>query len=221
MMLGNFKDTVKTVFPDLWMERLMDAHEVLSSSALAFASTPASRVAGIAGQEQQDFYVKHKGGYTIPTHSKNGLGMRNHFGKLLDEYGKNELIPVCLEHDTPNFYLNRGVKSVETHSVREAEESHEESRTRTRTLWTCCLQEWVCCRCVEKHRQIELLKEEEKERTKLPLVSFDYVFSTGKCRHVPNLDSSRRRSYVLRTERFHLIPHSISCRLKNPFEGQE
>ena len=102
-------------FPRSLDGRLMDAHEVLNSSALAFVSAPASRVAGIAGQEQ-DFYVKHKGGYTIPTHSKNRLGMRNHFEKLLDEYGKNELIPVCLEHDTPNFYLNRGVKSVETHT---------------------------------------------------------------------------------------------------------
>ena len=31
----------------------------------------------------------------IPTHSKIGQGMRIHFEKLLDEYGNNELIPVC------------------------------------------------------------------------------------------------------------------------------
>ena len=46
----------------------------------------------------------------IPTHSKIGQGMRIHFEKLLDDYGKNELIPVYLETDTPNFYLNREVK---------------------------------------------------------------------------------------------------------------
>ena len=61
----------------------------------------------------------------IPTRSKIGQGMRNPFEKLLDEYGKNELIPVCLENDTPNFYLNREVKSEETHSVRDAEQNFE------------------------------------------------------------------------------------------------
>ena len=58
----------------------------------------------------------------IPTHSKIGQGMRIHFEKLLNEFGKNELIPVYLENDTPNFYLNREVKSEETHSVRDAEQ---------------------------------------------------------------------------------------------------
>ena len=46
----------------------------------------------------------------IPTHSKFGQGLRIHFENLLDEYGKNELIPVCLENDTPNSYLNREMK---------------------------------------------------------------------------------------------------------------
>ena len=100
----------------------MDAYEVLNSSASASASAPASRVAEIPGKEQ-DFYVKHNGVYMIPTHSKIGQEMRVHFEKLLDEYGKNELIPVCLETDTPNFYLNREVKSEETHSVRDAEQN--------------------------------------------------------------------------------------------------
>ena len=87
---------------------------MLNSSAPASASAPVPRVAGIACNEQQDFYVKHNGGYMIPTHSKIGQEMRVHFEKLLDEHGKNELIPVCLENDTPNFYLNREVKSEET-----------------------------------------------------------------------------------------------------------
>ena len=61
----------------------------------------------------------------IPTHSKIGQGMRIHFEKLLNEYGKNELIPAYLENNTPNFYLNRDVKSEETHSVRDAVQCFE------------------------------------------------------------------------------------------------
>ena len=51
--------------------------------------------------------------------------MRIHFEKLLDEYGKNELIPVCLENDSPNFYLNREVKAEEIQSVRDVEQNLE------------------------------------------------------------------------------------------------
>ena len=101
-------------FPRSLDGRLMDAYEVLNSSASASASAPASRAAGIACKEPQDFYVKHNGGYMIPTHCKIGQVMRIHFEKLLNEYGKNELIPVCLENNAFNFYLNREVKSEET-----------------------------------------------------------------------------------------------------------
>ena len=81
-------------------------------------------------------------------------------------------------------------------------------------------------RCVEKHIRVEPLKEEERERTKLPLVLFDYVFSTAKCGHLPISDSSRRRtksngSCMLRMERLHTISQPMSCRLENYFEGQE
>ena len=58
----------------------------------------------------------------IPIHSKIGQGMRTHFEKLLNEYGKNDFIPVCLEHDTPQFYLNREGKSAEIHNVNDAEQ---------------------------------------------------------------------------------------------------
>ena len=61
----------------------------------------------------------------IPTHSKIGQGMRIHFDKLLNEYGKNELIAVYLEKGTPNFHLNREVKSEETQSVSDAEQCFE------------------------------------------------------------------------------------------------
>ena len=47
--------------------------------------------------------------------------MRIHFEKLLNACGKNELIPVYFENDTPNFYLNREVKSAETHRKNDAE----------------------------------------------------------------------------------------------------
>ena len=82
-------------------------------------------------------------------------------------------------------------------------------------------------RCVEKHLQVELLKEEKKERTQLPWISFDHVSVTQeKRRKVPNSDSSRRRTKsnerdILRTARFHPILHSISCRLENPFVRRE
>ena len=84
-------------------ERFTDAHQVLDSNASAFATPPASGAARIACKEQQDFYVGYNSGYMIPTYSKHGQGMRIHFGKLLNEHGKNELIPVHLENDTPNF----------------------------------------------------------------------------------------------------------------------
>ena len=99
----------------------MDAYEVLCSTA----PEPAAGAAEIACKEQQDFYLGHDGGYMIPTHSRIGQELRLHFVKFLDEHGKNELIPVCLENDTPNFYLNREVKSEETHSVRDAEQYFE------------------------------------------------------------------------------------------------
>ena len=53
--------------------------------------------------------------------------MRVHFEKLFDEHGNNDLIPVCLKNDTPNFYLNREVRSEETHSVRDAEQNFEKT----------------------------------------------------------------------------------------------
>ena len=61
----------------------------------------------------------------LPTHSKIGQEMRIHFEKLLDEYQKNELVPVFLENDTPNFHLNREVKSEETYNVRATDQHFE------------------------------------------------------------------------------------------------
>ena len=55
--------------------------------------------------------------------------MRIHSEKLLNEYGKNELIPVYLENDALKFFLNREVKFAETHIVNDAEQCFEtESR---------------------------------------------------------------------------------------------
>ena len=58
----------------------------------------------------------------IPIRSKIGQGMRIHFEKLLNEYAKNDFIPVYLENNTFNFYLNREVKSVKN-KVNDAEQS--------------------------------------------------------------------------------------------------
>ena len=56
-----------------------------------------------------------------PIQSKIGQGMRFHFEKLLNEYGKNELIPVYIENNIFNFYLNREVKPTENNNVNDAD----------------------------------------------------------------------------------------------------
>ena len=65
--------------------RLTGVHKVWCSAA------------EIACKEQQDFYLGQDGGHVIPIDSKNGQAMRKHFEKLVNWYGKNELIPVCLD----------------------------------------------------------------------------------------------------------------------------
>ena len=89
--------------------RLTGAHKVLGSAA------------EIACKGRQDFYLGHDGGYMILIHSKIGQRMRIHFEKLVNWYAKNELIPVYLENNIFNFYLNREVKSTETNNVNDAD----------------------------------------------------------------------------------------------------
>ena len=91
--------------------RLLVAHEVCCSIASACASAPASESADTVIKEQQDFHVEYDGGYMIQIHRTNCQGTRNHFEKLLNEYGMSDLIPVYLEKDALNFCLNREVKS--------------------------------------------------------------------------------------------------------------
>ena len=117
--------------------RLLDAYKVLNSIASASSSRVQeaqlnrvpkvldSAACDLCCEEQQDFCVKHNGGYMIPTCSKISEGMRIHFQKLLDEYGKKELIPVCLENGTPNLYMNREMKLEETHNLRDVEQYFE------------------------------------------------------------------------------------------------
>ena len=64
---GQFRGYDENGFPRSPEGRPMDAYELLNSSASDSASAPASRVVGIACKEQQDFCVKHNGGYMIPT----------------------------------------------------------------------------------------------------------------------------------------------------------
>ena len=59
----------------------------------------------------------------FPIHSKIGHGLGIHLGKLVNKHGKNELIPVYLENNIFNFNLNREVKSTETNSVNNAQQS--------------------------------------------------------------------------------------------------
>ena len=40
----------------------------------------------------------------------------------MKEYGNTDRIPVYLENNTFNFYLNREVKSAETHNVKDAKQ---------------------------------------------------------------------------------------------------
>ena len=57
----------------------------------------------------------------IAIQSKIGQGMRTHFEKLVNRHGKNELIPVYLENNIFNFYLNRELNSTQTNNVNDAE----------------------------------------------------------------------------------------------------
>ena len=112
-----------------WRFQGTDAHQLLGSNASAFATAPAAldahevlcSAAEIACKEQQDFHVGDDGGHMSLIHSKIGQGMRNHFGKMLNEYGMSDLIPFYLEKEALNFYMDREVKSEEIHSVNEAE----------------------------------------------------------------------------------------------------
>ena len=85
--------------------RLTGAHKVLCSSA------------EVARVGKQDFYLGYDGGYMIPFYSKIGQGMRNHFEKLVSWYGKNELMPIYLENNVFNFYLNREIQPTENNNV--------------------------------------------------------------------------------------------------------
>ena len=58
----------------------------------------------------------------ILIHSKIGQEMGNHFEKLVNWFGKKELIPVYLENNIFNFYLNREVKSTETNNVNDSDQ---------------------------------------------------------------------------------------------------
>ena len=127
--LSNFKDSTKCK-PRSLNERLTDAHRVLGSIAPASASAPASEAAEIAYKEQQDFYVGHFGGYMSLIHSKLCQGMRIHFGKLVNEHGMSDFIPVFLA-GALEFYPTREGKAEEIYSVNEAEQCLEKENQRS------------------------------------------------------------------------------------------
>ena len=99
-------------------------------------------------------------------------------------HGKNELIPVYLENNIFNFYLNREVKSTETNDV-----NNDSGHAVYRSWCAACVQG----RGVGGQHRIELLEEEERERA-TPIVAFRLRFSdTGKRRHVSNSDLLRQQ----------------------------
>ena len=100
--VGNLKDMMKSANPRSSNERLTGAHRMLGSTAPAYASAPASEAAVIAYKEQQEFYVGHDGSNMCLIHGKFGQEMSMHFGKLLNESGMSDLIPVYLEQEALN-----------------------------------------------------------------------------------------------------------------------
>ena len=70
--------------------------------------------------------------------------------------------------------------------MREAQQEREDCGHVVYRNW--CV---VCVRgrCVEKHLQVELLKEEEKERTKPSLAAFDHVSVTQSKRRTESNES--------------------------------
>ena len=124
--------------------RLAGAHQVLGSNALAFTATQAAsdvhnvqcNAAETVSKEQQDFHVEYDGGYMIQLHSKFWSGNKNHYEKLFNEYGMSDLVPVYLEKDALNFFLNREVKSEEIHSLNDAEQCLEkENQQSGKRVW--------------------------------------------------------------------------------------
>ena len=77
--------------------------------------------AEIACKGRQYFHLGHDGGYMTPIHSKICQGTRTHLEKLVNWHGKNELIPVYLENNIVNFYMNREVQSTETNHVNDVD----------------------------------------------------------------------------------------------------
>ena len=66
-------------------------------------------------------FYRTDSGEWIPIHSKIGQGMKIHMEKLVNWHGQNKVIPVYLENNMFNFYLNREVKSTETNNVNDAD----------------------------------------------------------------------------------------------------
>ena len=106
--LSSFKDTMKTVCSDLWME-----DSLVHTKCCAVLQKSRAKDDKI-------------GEYMIHIHSKIGQGMRNHFVKLVNWYGKNELIPVYVENNIFNSYVNLEVKSTEINNVNDAQQSGNE-----------------------------------------------------------------------------------------------
>ena len=67
----------------------------------------------IAVKGGHDFYLGADGGHIIPLHSEIGKKMRDYFDYLVRWYGAGDLLPVYLEGNVYNFYMQREVVTVE------------------------------------------------------------------------------------------------------------
>ena len=117
-------------------------------------------------------------------------------------------------------YLEQEIPTIETNPknpIRRAEQEREDCGHAVYRNWCpVCVER----RCVEKHLQVEPLKEAEKERTKPSLSAFScedtfLILIRGDEGH----GQTRVTRYELKES--HTISQPISCRLENHFEGQE
>ena len=116
------------------------------------------------------------------------------------EIGNEEEAEESLEAEIPTVETNP------KNLMRKAQQEREDCGHAVYRNWYA-----VCVRgrCVEKHLQVELLKEEEKERTKPSLAAFDHVSVAQSKRRTESNESC-----VGWTERFHTTLHFISSRFR-------
>ena len=80
--------------------RLAGSHKVLCSAG------------EIVCKGRHDFFLGSDGGCVIPVHSKIGHAMRMHFERLVNWYGRKQLIPVSFEDNNFNFNMSKEMNEI-------------------------------------------------------------------------------------------------------------